>query len=321
MQTDISNERGEVLVAIMNDPADFIIAQERHWYRIPVKSAPKRWPPRWLAFYQTKIFGDEAFSVRYYARVDAIKTATRQELFPDEASNQKSKRIYHQLVLEPLESLPAPIFSRRFRRLVFIPTTWEKFTQAVEINDLYDESPLEDRLWAEFKRLQISAERQYYLQINDRNYCLDFALFCHNGKMDIETDGDRWHRLPKRIDKDNQRNNDVTMAGWYVFRFNSKQINNELHGYCIPTLVDSIKRMGGLEDAPILKPPAVFEQKQGELFEDSFHEIPEEVFTYPEKSVASKGSARRRGSLQPFQTELFEGMPKSTGKKNQRRKK
>jgi hypothetical protein len=31
--------------------------------------------------------------------------------------------------------------------------------QALEINDLYDESPLEDRLWAEFKRLQISAER------------------------------------------------------------------------------------------------------------------------------------------------------------------
>jgi len=321
MQTYLSNERGEVLVAIMNDPADFALAQERHWYRIPVDSTPKRWPPQWLAFYQTKIFGDEACSVRYYARVDSIKTAARQELFPDEARNQKSKRIYHQLMLEPLERLPAPIFSRRFRRIVFIPTTWEKFTQAVEINDLYDESPLEDRLWAEFKRLQISAERQYYLRINDRNYCLDFALFCRNGKMDIETDGDRWHRLPKRIDKDNQRNNDVTMAGWYVFRFNSKQINHDLNGSCIPTLIDSIKRMGGLEDAPILKSPAVSEPRQGELFDESFNEIPEEVFTYPEKSAVSKVSAQRSGSSQPIQTELFEGMPKSTGKKKRRRKK
>lgn len=233
MQTPLSNERGEVLVAIMNDPADFVLAQEQHWYRIPVDSAPKRWPPQWLAFYQTKIFGNEAYAVRYYARVDAIKTATRQELFHDESPNRKSKRIYHQLLLEPLECLPAPIFSRRFRRLVFIPTTWKKFTQAVEINDLYDESPLEDRLWAEFKRLQISAERQYYLQINHRNYCLDFALFCRNGKLDVETDGDTWHSTPKRIVKDNQRNNDVTMAGWYVFQFNTDQprLKRLLHSY------------------------------------------------------------------------------------------
>jgi hypothetical protein len=41
--------RGEVLVAIMNDPADFAIAQEQHWYRIPVYSVKRflkeRWPP------------------------------------------------------------------------------------------------------------------------------------------------------------------------------------------------------------------------------------------------------------------------------------
>lgn len=43
---------------------------------------------------------------------------------------------------------------------MFIPTTWEKFVNAVEINDLYDESSLEDQLWAQFKRLEISAERQ-----------------------------------------------------------------------------------------------------------------------------------------------------------------
>jgi len=111
------------------------------------------------------------------------------------------------------------------------------------------------------------------------------------------------------------------MAGWYVFRFNSKQINNDLNGYCIPILVDSIKRMGGLDDAPILKSPAASEQKQGELFEESFNEIPEEVFTYPEKSEALKVSAQRRGPLQLIQTELFEGMPKPAGKKKRRRKK
>ncbi|MEK7730166.1 MAG: hypothetical protein AAB354_17290 [candidate division KSB1 bacterium] len=46
--------RGEVLIALMNQPRDLVIAQEQHWYRIPVDKAPKRWPPKWLAFYQTK---------------------------------------------------------------------------------------------------------------------------------------------------------------------------------------------------------------------------------------------------------------------------
>jgi len=53
MQTHLSNERREVLVAIMNDPTDFVLAQEQHWYRILVDSTPKHWPPQWLAFYQT----------------------------------------------------------------------------------------------------------------------------------------------------------------------------------------------------------------------------------------------------------------------------
>jgi hypothetical protein len=33
MQTHTSNEHGEVLVAIMNSPADFEIAQSQHWWQ------------------------------------------------------------------------------------------------------------------------------------------------------------------------------------------------------------------------------------------------------------------------------------------------
>ena len=58
---------------------------------------------------------------------------------------------YYQVVIGPLQRLPEPIVSLRWRRIVFIPTTWEKFVTAMEINDLYDDSPLEDRLWSVFK--------------------------------------------------------------------------------------------------------------------------------------------------------------------------
>ena len=60
---------------------DFAIAHDEHWYRIPVESRDKmlknRWPPRWLAFYQTKIFGHEAYAVNYFAKVLDIQDVAR----------------------------------------------------------------------------------------------------------------------------------------------------------------------------------------------------------------------------------------------------
>ena len=148
--------RGEVLVAIVNNLEDMRLAREAGWYRIPVTSAHKwlrdRWPPCWLAFYQTKIFDTEAFAVNYYAQVRDIRIVSRMDLFPDTPrGDPKVNRRYYQLLLGDLQPLAQPIISRRLRRIVFIPTTFDKFKSAVEVNDLWDESPLDDRLWAIFK--------------------------------------------------------------------------------------------------------------------------------------------------------------------------
>src|SRR5206468_3446257 len=109
-----------------------------------VKWLRPRWPPSWIAFYQTKVFGAEAFAINYYARVLDIREAFRRELVPDEQKHPHAADRYHQMLLGPLQRLPAPIRSRRWRRIVFIRTTWRKFNVAAEINELYDESPLED---------------------------------------------------------------------------------------------------------------------------------------------------------------------------------
>jgi len=244
--------RGEILVAIMNNLLDFAIARDQHWYRIPVRSVEnllkERWPPRWLAFYQTKVFGSEAYAVNYYARVLGIRKVFRWQLFPEQPYDEKGQQRYYQLLLSPLQRLPQPIFSRRWRYIVFIPTTWQKFVNAAEINDLYDESPLEDRLWAEFKRLNISAERQEFVQVKGHTYALDFAIYCASGKIDIETDGDTWHADPRRIPLDNLRDNDLETASWRILRFNTPQIMEAVAEYCLPTMVENINRLGGLEE-------------------------------------------------------------------------
>jgi len=244
--------RGEVLVAIMNNLLDLSIARNQHWYRIPVSSVEKwlrkRWPPNWLAFYQTKVFGAEAYAVHYYARVRDIQEKRRWELFPDQPRDERAQRRYWQLVLGELRRLPRPIPSRRWRRIVFIPTTWHKFVQATEINDLYDESPLEDRLWTELKRRQISAERQALIQVAERRYFLDFAVYCTDGRIDLETDGDTWHADPERIPLDNLRDNDLETLGWRVLRFSTVQIQEQMERYCLPTVIANINRLRGLDE-------------------------------------------------------------------------
>ncbi len=248
--------RGEVLVAIMNNVLDLGVARNEHWYRIPVSAAEKWlakcWPPRWLAFYQTKVFGAEAYAIHYYAPVLDIEQKRRWELLPDQPRDPRSQRRYWKLTLGELRQLPQPILSRRRRRIVFIPTTWHKFLHAIEINDLYDESPLEDRLWAALKRRRIPAVRQELVHVAERRYFLDFAVYCTDGKVDLETDGDTWHADPERIPLDNLRDNDLETMGWRVLRFNTAQIREQMEQYCLPTVIENINRLKGLEEGRIV---------------------------------------------------------------------
>jgi len=235
----------------MNNMRDFEIARDEHWYRIPVAGVEKyleeSWPPVYLAFYLTSAFGKNSFSIKYYSKVIDTKIVKRIELFPEEPLNEKSYDDYYKILIEPLLKLPKPILSRRWRRIVFIQSTWEKFINAVEINNLFKGSAIEDKLWAEFKRLEIDIERQELVQIENRFYFLDFAAHCMKGKLDIETDGDLWHHNPSSALQDNLRNNDLSLDGWQILRFTENQINEQLESYCIPHIIQHINQFGGIK--------------------------------------------------------------------------
>ena len=234
-----------VLVALMNNRRDFAIARDDHWYRIPVKSAPRGIDSKYIAFYQTVAFGKEKWSIRYRAEVAQIETVSRVDLLPNEPCHPRAHEKYFRFHLHDLEELERPILSSRGRRIVFIPTTLAKFNLATEINDLFHESPLEDLLWKQLKRINLSAERQFYLSVNRARYCLDFALFCTEGHINVECDGDQWHSERPQIDSDNKRNNDLTSGGWSVLRFNTKQLNEEMES-CLNTILRTVRVQGGL---------------------------------------------------------------------------
>jgi very-short-patch-repair endonuclease len=236
-----------VLVALMNNPRDLKIAREQHWYRIPVKSAPRGMDAARLAFYQTSAFKEEKWAVRYFAEVQQCTIVKRKQLLPDEAQHPRAENDYYKLELGALQTLEKPIISQHGRRLVFISTTLEKFRRARELNDLFHESPLEDDFWKEIKRRGLEAERQLFVSINKNTYCLDFAVFCRNGQINVECDGDYWHTQRDAIVSDNVRDNALTSSGWAVLRFGTKQIRHEL-GECLESLWRTILRQGGLDD-------------------------------------------------------------------------
>jgi hypothetical protein len=140
MTQSFTSRPGEVLVAIINNLVDLAIAREQCWYRIPVETVEKRlkryWPPAWVAFYQTKVFEAEAYSINYYAQVIEITNVRRSQLFPDDFTSKTSHKLYFKLQLAPLKQLPNRIYSPRYHRITFIPTTFTQLMTAVEINDL-----------------------------------------------------------------------------------------------------------------------------------------------------------------------------------------
>jgi len=262
-----------VLVALVKSPTDLELALEKHWYRVPVKSAPptlRDFTTRYLAFYQNRNFKEESFQIRWYAEIVDTKLVKRKQLFPKEKRHPRANEMYLRLGLSEAKVLPQPIISKRKRPIVFIPTTVHKLLNASELNDLYDESALEDKLWAAMKHQNISAERQYFVGKSPSRFALDFAVFCQKHNLDIECDGDIYHSDLSKMRKDRKRNNTLTSLGWQVLRFGQEEIINKQYE-TLNIIKKTINEAGGAEsaDAPgkYMLFPIKTQPSEGDLFE------------------------------------------------------
>lgn len=151
-----------VLVAYVPQPSDFDIIRREGWYRIPQRFAPKGLHAEYLAFYFGSKFGDEKWAIHYYARRAGHELVRRRDLLPDQPNHPRADEIYYKVQLEELRKLAQPIVSLRWRRVTFIHTTWDRFQDATEINDLFIEGGVYvDRLYSTLKERGIRAERDY----------------------------------------------------------------------------------------------------------------------------------------------------------------
>jgi very-short-patch-repair endonuclease len=252
--------RKELLVALLPKIEALDRLKTERWYHIPKETALKRWPPEVMAFYQGKVFGiEERYKIRYFGKVGTIDIVPRKVLFPDDEENKdKEEKPYYRVQLKTLQERETPIVSYCPRRLVFIPTTLKKFELAEQINDLFDGSPLEDRLWKALKHINVMAERQWKIVVQAHEYCLDFAVFCKNGKLAIETDGYTTHYDSlNQIDYDTWRRNEIELDDWRFLHYTTKQVKDDWTPYLVQ-IQTKIEQLGGLES------PEKFERKIGE---------------------------------------------------------
>ena len=96
--------------------------------------------------------------------------------------------MYYKVQLGPLQKLEQPIVSLRWRRVTFLHTTWDRFVDATEINDLFVEGDkYVDRLYATLKDRGIQAERNYRVEEPGAVYNVPLAILCKNGRIDLTT--------------------------------------------------------------------------------------------------------------------------------------
>ena len=229
-----------VLVAVITDPRDLRIAREEGWYRIPVKHAPRRLAAEYLAFYQTRAFGDEKWAVRYYAPIRQYRLVTRLELLPDEPDHPRARDQYYKVDIGPLECLPRPIPSRRLRRITFIMTNLQRLLSAEEINDLWQSDSRQELLWQELKKRQIEAERSYEVREGRAAYEVDFAISCVQGALavQIETGLEELPPLEKTWGQI------LRERGWKVLRFPVAELGEGLPR-CVERIGREIDSLGG----------------------------------------------------------------------------
>ena len=175
-----------VLVVYVPQPADFKILKTNSWYRIPQKHAPKGLHAEYFAFYFGRRFGAEKWAIHYFAPQLGNELATRLALFPEQPDHPRAHEMYYKVQLGPLQKLAHPIVSLRWRRITFLHTTWDRFQDATEINDLFvDGEPYVDRLYATLKEQGIQAERHYQVKEPGAVYELPLVILCRNGRVDL----------------------------------------------------------------------------------------------------------------------------------------
>jgi hypothetical protein len=123
--------------------------------------------------------------LRYYALIQGHEPVTRRDLIPSEPDHPRAGAWYYALQLGLLEHKLPPLVAHRWRRVTFIVTSGDRFMQAVEINDLFEQESPAGQLYVRLKELDIQIEREWWIDDEGRAYVVDLALPVGDGWLPV----------------------------------------------------------------------------------------------------------------------------------------
>jgi hypothetical protein len=248
-----SRASSPVLVARVASTKDLRRALDERWYRLrpcpTVDDLGDLSRFRYLALYESGTDAPRQFRIRHYAKIKDVQLRLRRDLIPEEPLHPRADWLYPLLRLERPKRRRFPLYSRWNRTVPFLNTDWDHFINAREWNDLYLGSPLEKAFYEGLRRWGLFAEREYRTRCADldreRTFYLDFAVFCREGRLDIEVDGDTYHLRPERVLLDNERDNILASNRWSVMRFNTGAIRHSLQE-ALERIAQTVTNYGGV---------------------------------------------------------------------------
>ncbi len=173
-----------VLVGVINRKRDLDHVRHDHWYRIPAGHAVRGIHAEYLAFYLSRAFGDQNGAIHYYARRTGHELVRRRDLLPDEAAHRRADDWYYKIQLGELRDRNPPIQNPARRAVVFIYTTWDRFSVAEQIADLYSTADsFVDRVFYALSDMGIPAERYWEAEHASDDGGAQLRIPCHEGDI------------------------------------------------------------------------------------------------------------------------------------------
>jgi hypothetical protein len=128
--------------------------------------------------------------LRYYAPIQGHELVTRRDLIPSEPDHPRAGNWYYALQLGPLETSCPPSSAPAGDGSHIIVTSGDRFMNAHEINDLFEQESPAGQLYVRLKELGIPVEREWWVDEEGIAYVVDLALPVRDGWLPV-TFGDR----------------------------------------------------------------------------------------------------------------------------------
>jgi len=190
-ETELLPPYALILVCVIPDVKDLEIARLLGWYRIPLRYAPKVVQVDYLAFYEPASLHSAAQAgINCYADIRGMELAKRRDILKDEPNHPCADEEYYKIQIGPLQYLQNPIRTEKWKRITFLYTTGELFSNATIINDLVVKTEERKILWHSLREKALSS--QAYHQNYLPEFDLDPELLMMLGDLEHQNKNSDW---------------------------------------------------------------------------------------------------------------------------------